>query len=136
MEFSELREKINKLQQMSLNRGATQGEEDAACVKIGRLVMKYGLPVIEKPVEKIVYKDPPCSRVLFSERLKLAAFTYTEATDESEKAIQCLFAFEEGPRYSWFPKTQIANESEVKAKGDYGTLIVTEWIAKQKKYIE
>ena len=32
----------------------------------------------------------------------------------------------------WFPKSQVSNDSEVWKLGTKGTLIVSEWIAKQK----
>jgi hypothetical protein len=36
---------------------------------------------------------------------------------------------------TWVPKSQIDDDSEVYAKGTEGTLIVTEWIAKQKGWL-
>jgi hypothetical protein len=35
----------------------------------------------------------------------------------------------------WVPKSQITENSEVDAKGDYGTLSVTEWLAIKKGWL-
>lgn len=35
----------------------------------------------------------------------------------------------------WIPKSQIHETSEVRGDGDTGTLVITEWIAKQKGLI-
>jgi hypothetical protein len=32
----------------------------------------------------------------------------------------------------WIPQSQVDDDSEVWRKGDEGTLVITEWIAKQK----
>jgi hypothetical protein len=47
---------------------------------------------------------------------------------ETEKALLCIIDGEE----HWIPKGQVDDDSEVYKRGDQGTLIVTEWIAKQK----
>ena len=35
----------------------------------------------------------------------------------------------------WIPKSQITEDSEVYKAGTCGTLIVTEWLAEQKKWV-
>jgi hypothetical protein len=47
---------------------------------------------------------------------------------ESENAI---LVEVEGEKV-WLPKSQIEEDSEVYGKGHTGTLVITEWIAKQK----
>ena len=51
------------------------------------------------------------------------------ADHETEKAIRVLFQY---GLVEWIPKTQIASFSQVKAKGDHGNLVITQWLAKQK----
>ena len=46
----------------------------------------------------------------------------------SPKAILVVI---EGTEY-WIPQSQVDDDSEVWAKGDEGTLVITEWIAMQK----
>jgi len=36
---------------------------------------------------------------------------------------------------TWFPQSQITDDSEVWKKGDEGTLIITDWIAEKKGLI-
>jgi hypothetical protein len=48
---------------------------------------------------------------------------------ETEKAILCQIE----DRKVWIPKSQIHEDSEVYEGGDTGTLVITEWIAKQKE---
>lgn len=52
---------------------------------------------------------------------------------EHETPSAILVVVDEEP--IWFPKTQIDDESEVWREGHEGTLIVSEWIAKQKGLI-
>ena len=35
----------------------------------------------------------------------------------------------------WIPQSQITDDSEVWKEGDEGTLVITEWIAKQKRLL-
>lgn len=56
---------------------------------------------------------------------------------ETEKAI--LVACEEDERFLepvWIPKSQVHDDSLVYKKGDEGTLIVTNWFAKQRGWTE
>jgi hypothetical protein len=55
-------------------------------------------------------------------------FSDVECRAETDKAILCVIDGEE----HWIPKSHVDDDSEVYAKGHEGTLIVTEWIAKQK----
>jgi hypothetical protein len=55
-------------------------------------------------------------------------FSGVECRAETDKAILCVIDGEE----HWIPKSHVDDDSEVYAKGHEGTLIVTEWIAKQK----
>lgn len=50
------------------------------------------------------------------------------ATAESLKALLVVVDDQE----VWVPKSQIEDESEVYRKGHEGTLVVTDWFAKQK----
>jgi hypothetical protein len=49
-------------------------------------------------------------------------------TAESEKALRCRFA---DGTFRWVPKSQVVFDSEVMKKGDAGTLIVTDWMARK-----
>jgi len=55
-------------------------------------------------------------------------FSDVKAIAETEVALLCEVDGEE----VWLPKSQVQDESEVWQKGDEGTLVVSEWIAKQK----
>lgn len=50
---------------------------------------------------------------------------------ETEKAILIRTI---GGKELWIPKSQIASDSEVHGTGEEGTLIVSEWIYKQKDW--
>ncbi len=50
---------------------------------------------------------------------------------ESEKAILCVV---DGEEY-WIPKSQIHDDSEVYEDGTEGTLVVSEWIAREKNLV-
>jgi len=56
-----------------------------------------------------------------------------EVIHASDDAI--LFKEEGGEKY-WVPKSQIHDNSEVWKKGDVGILIVTEWLARKKGWID
>lgn len=62
-------------------------------------------------------------------RGEVEEFDGVEAKRETDKALLCVF---EGGREEWIPKSQIDDESKVRAEGDLGTLVVTKWIAEQK----
>lgn len=47
---------------------------------------------------------------------------------ETDAALLCEI---EGAEY-WIPKSQISDDSDVNGEDDEGTLVITEWIAKQK----
>jgi hypothetical protein len=49
-------------------------------------------------------------------------------TVETEMAILCVIGTEE----VWIPKSQIDDSSEVQGEGDGGTLVISEWLAKEK----
>jgi hypothetical protein len=51
-----------------------------------------------------------------------------EVEIETEKAIMV----SDGFKTAWIPKSQIAETSEVQAKGDKGNLRIPEWLAKDK----
>jgi hypothetical protein len=51
-----------------------------------------------------------------------------EVTKETDKALLCKV---EGVSV-WIPKSQLCEDSEVKAEGDSGTLMVPAWVAEQK----
>lgn len=51
-----------------------------------------------------------------------------EVTVETDKAI---LIWTDGEAF-WIPKSQIDESSEVQGKGDSGTLLIPEWLAKEK----
>lgn len=55
-------------------------------------------------------------------------FDQVRAIAETSAAVLCVIDGEE----HWIPQSQIDDDSEVSGKGDYGTLVITEWIAKHK----
>ena len=57
-----------------------------------------------------------------------AEFENVKAIKETDLALLCEI---DGEEY-WIPKSQIDDESEVYAEDHEGTLVVTEWIAKEK----
>lgn len=58
-------------------------------------------------------------------------FEDVTAIAESELALQVVIA---GLRI-WMPKSQIDDDSEVWKNGQQGTLVVSEWIAREKRLI-
>lgn len=59
------------------------------------------------------------------------SFRNVTAIKETDKALLCRIKGEE----HWIPKSQITDDSEVytdQEDGNQGTLVLTEWIAKQK----
>lgn len=59
-------------------------------------------------------------------------FEDVEVIAATPRAILCLFP--EGEEV-WIPKEQIDPESEVSDNGDYGTLVIPEWLAKNEGLI-
>jgi hypothetical protein len=53
-----------------------------------------------------------------------------EVLRETGKALHVSI---EGEAPIWIPKSQLDRDSEVREQGDVGTIIITAWIAKQKK---
>jgi len=49
----------------------------------------------------------------------------------TEMAIQCKIDGEK----VWIPQSQVDDDSEVWKLGDHGTLVITQWIAKEKELI-
>jgi hypothetical protein len=41
----------------------------------------------------------------------------------------------DGNRQEWVPKSQIGRDSEVQEKGDKGSILIPEWLAKEKGFI-
>jgi hypothetical protein len=52
-----------------------------------------------------------------------------------ETAMALLVSADEFQTPQWIPKSQIEDDSEVYELGGAGTLIVTEWLAKEKGWI-
>lgn len=61
----------------------------------------------------------------------LVDVTVDEVEVETEKAIMV----SDGYKTAWIPKSQIAETSEVQARGDRGNLRIPEWLAKDKGLI-
>jgi len=59
------------------------------------------------------------------------SFSNVHCKAETSKALLCII----GELEIWIPTSQIADDSEVSMKGDYGILMVTRWIAQQKDLI-
>lgn len=57
-----------------------------------------------------------------------AEFENVKAIKETDLGLLCEIDGDE----HWIPKSQIDDESEVYEEGHEGTLVVTEWIAKEK----
>lgn len=51
-----------------------------------------------------------------------------EAIRETDLALLCVI----DEREVWIPKSQITDDSTVNAKGDVGTLVITQWLADEK----
>ena len=59
------------------------------------------------------------------------SFADVSCTAATEMAIQCKIDGEK----VWIPQSQVDEDSEVWELGHRGTLIITEWIAKEKELI-
>lgn len=62
-----------------------------------------------------------------------------QCTQQTEKALLVKMPKDRGanvPEEMWMPVSQIEEDSDIQAKGDRGTLVTTEWIARQKGLIE
>jgi hypothetical protein len=79
-----------------------------------------------KPVYAARRKESPMPKM----QEALYRIPQCTAIRETEKAL--LIHNAEWDDDMWFPHSQITDDSEVYADGTEGTLIVTEWIAKQK----
>ena len=62
----------------------------------------------------------------FREKVRIDDVEILRATD---KAVLCQIEDQQ----VWIPQSQIDDDSEVWKEGDTGTLIVSDWIAKEKK---
>jgi hypothetical protein len=60
-----------------------------------------------------------------------ATFNDVEVVQETEAALLCRI----DGRDVWIPKSQIDDDSEVYEKGTEGELVVSQWIAEQKKLV-
>lgn len=56
-------------------------------------------------------------------------------TAETEKAIRVRSRYLDDGE-AWVPQSQVSDESEVWAKGDTGTLVVTTWFARQRGWLD
>jgi hypothetical protein len=54
-----------------------------------------------------------------------------EVIAETEKALLIF----DGDREEWVPRSQIGKTSDVHEKGDKGTILIPEWLAKEKGFI-
>lgn len=63
--------------------------------------------------------------------IETVEFTNVSAKRETDLALLCEIDGDE----IWIPKSQIAAESDVQGAHDKGTLIVKEWIAREKGLI-
>jgi hypothetical protein len=103
---------------MTVERGCTAGEADTAALKIGQAVQRYNLVILPPQQEQKKNSHSPGQRSV--------SLCDVEAIAETDKALLCIIDCEE----VWGPLSQICEESEVTAKGDFGTLVVTTWFAK------
>lgn len=60
-----------------------------------------------------------------------ATFDDVEVVQETEAALLCRIDGKD----VWIPKSQIDDDSEVYEKGTEGELVVSQWIAEQKKLV-
>lgn len=58
-----------------------------------------------------------------------------EVLHETDKALLVRFPTAKGTKDEWIPKGQISDDSEVYENGHKGTIIVSEWIAEQKRLV-
>lgn len=63
----------------------------------------------------------------FRDKVELGCFIKRE----TDKAILCDF----GDKECWIPLSQVDDDSEIWQAGEEGTIIVSEWIAKEKGLI-
>jgi hypothetical protein len=128
---------IELLRRMTAERGATSGEEDTACRKIGQLIIRHNLSVLapgtEQPHQNTHRHQQQQTHNRHQQRQhqwqqRTVCFEGVEAIGETEKALLCLIDWEE----YWVPKSQISHESNVTERWDTGTLIVTRWWAEQR----
>lgn len=62
---------------------------------------------------------------------KVITFDQVHCLAETDKAILCLI----DDRECWIPLSQVDSNSKVFQKDDFGDLIISEWIAKEKGLI-
>ncbi len=62
---------------------------------------------------------------------RVITFDQVHCLAETDKAILCLIDDKE----YWIPLSNVDDDSEVFQKGDFGDLIISEWIAHQKGLI-
>jgi hypothetical protein len=65
-----------------------------------------------------------------SRNIEPVAIPHVRALSETAKALRCDFGDDDD---HWVPKSQIADQSEVKRKGDRGSLLVPKWWAEKAK---
>lgn len=114
VDYARVLRQIEGLRELTIQRGCTFAESENAALKIGLAVQRYGLVV-----------RPPGYMPIVSERE--VSFLDVEAIAETAKALLVAIA----DREVWIPFSQLSDESEVSAKGNYGTLVVRRWFAER-----
>ena len=139
MEPQEVTRKITMLCQMTVARGATLAEEEVAALKIGKLVIRHGLPMREvekvREVERIVYRERTAISVI-QERGEWVSLDPVRVLDVSGKAVLVLLTFSLTKLEAWFPFSQIREASDIgedSRVGDIGELIASWWICEKKQ---
>ena len=66
----------------------------------------------------------------YNDRFEPVEVEVEKVIAETDKAIGIIVDEDDEP--TWIPKSQIADESEVQAKGDHGTMIIPRWLAEEK----
>ena len=62
-------------------------------------------------------------------------YEIADAVCEHETSLAILVKAPDLDEPTWFPKSQIHDDSEVWGIGDEGILVITEWLAEQKNWI-
>jgi hypothetical protein len=113
-DFERILHQIELLRLMTMARGCTADEAAVAARKIGEAIQRHGLVV-----------RPPLA---VETQNRIVLFPHVFAIAATEKAL----LYEIDAKQIWVPLSQIAEESEVLERGDFGTLAVTRWYAQRK----
>lgn len=115
-------DQISKLRVWTIERAASVAEQDSAAVAIGRILMRDPELVVSQHKSAETPKlNKPSSGVVVLDDVFISA--------DTPKAILCDIP---GHGEIWIPRSQLRKANEVQEYGDFGRLVITTWLAKQK----